>query len=98
MTTPTQKRATIYFDPELPRALRLKTVEINRSISDLVDEAVRVVALAEDAEDLVAFEERALEPNLIFEEVVKDLNAWCELGLTNRSNQQTPGAAGPVAR
>ena len=68
-----QKRATVYFDPDLHRALRLKAVETNRSISDLVDEAVRV-ALAEDAEDLAAFEERALEPNLVFEEVVKDLS------------------------
>lgn len=73
MNMPPQKRATIYFDPELHRALRLKAVETNRSISDLVDEAVRV-ALAEDAEDLAAFEERALEPNLSFEEVVKDLS------------------------
>jgi len=68
-----QKRATVYFDPDIHRALRLKAVETNRSISDLVDEAVRV-ALAEDAEDLAAFEERALEPNLVFEEVVKDLS------------------------
>jgi len=66
-----QKRATVYFDPDIHRALRLKAVETNRSISDLVDEAVRV-ALAEVAEDLAAFEDRALEPNLVFVEVVMD--------------------------
>lgn len=68
----TQKRATVYFDPEIHRALRLKAAEVERSVSDLVNEAVQL-ALAEDAEDLAAFEERAHEPNLAFEEVVKDL-------------------------
>ena len=68
----TQKRATVYFDPDIHRALRLKAAEVERSVSDLVNEAVQL-ALAEDAEDLAAFEERAHEPNLAFEEVVKDL-------------------------
>lgn len=67
-----QKRATVYFDPELHRALRLKAVETDRSLSDLVNEAVKL-SLAEDAEDLAAFDERADEPNLPFESVVKDL-------------------------
>jgi predicted DNA-binding protein len=68
----TQKRATIYLDPELHRALRLKAVETDRTISDLVNEAVRL-RLAEDAEDLAAFEDRVHEPNLRFEDVLKDL-------------------------
>ena len=67
-----QKRATIYFDPELHRALRLKAAETDRSVSELVNEAVKLT-LAEDAEDLAAFEERASEPNLPFESVVRDL-------------------------
>ncbi len=66
------KRATVYFDTELHRALRLKAAETDRSLSDLVNEAV-MLALAEDLEDLAAFEERAAEPNLPFEDVVKDL-------------------------
>jgi hypothetical protein len=66
------KRATVYFDPEIHRALRLKAAETDRSLSDLVNEAVKL-ALAEDAEDLVAFEERASEPVLPFEGVVKEL-------------------------
>jgi len=66
------KRATIYLDPDLHRALKLKAVQMDRSISDLVGEAVRE-NLAEDAEDLVAFDSRATEPNLDFEEVVRDL-------------------------
>ena len=68
----TQKRATVYFDPELHRALRLKAVETERSLSDLVNEAVKLT-LAEDAEDLEAFEKRAKEPDLPFESVVRDL-------------------------
>ena len=66
------KRATIYFDPDLHRALRLKAAETEQSVSELVNEAVKR-SLAEDAEDLAAFEARASEPNLPFEEVLKDL-------------------------
>jgi plasmid stability protein len=71
MTTPT-KRSTVYFDPVIHRALRLKAAEMDRSVSDLVNDAVKA-SLAEDAEDLAAFEERATEPNLSFEQIVKDL-------------------------
>jgi hypothetical protein len=67
-----QKRATVYFDPDLHRALRLKAADTDRSISELVNEAVKL-RLADDAEDLAAFEERAGEPNLDFETVLKDL-------------------------
>ena len=66
------KRSTVYFDPSLHRALRLKAAETDRTMSDLVNEAVRL-SLAEDAEDLEAFEERATEPNLNFEVVVRSL-------------------------
>ena len=69
-TKPT--RATIYLDPDLHRALKLKAVQMDRSVSDLVSEAVRE-SLAEDAGDLAAFDARAAEPNLDFEEVVRDL-------------------------
>jgi plasmid stability protein len=71
MTTQT-KRATVYFDPNLHKALRLKAVETSRSVSDLVNEAVRE-ALSEDAEDLLAFEERADEKLISYEEMVKRL-------------------------
>jgi hypothetical protein len=66
------KRATIYFDPDLHKALRLKSVETSRSVSDLVNEAVRE-ALSEDAEDLAAFEERADEPLISYDEMIKRL-------------------------
>jgi plasmid stability protein len=63
------KRSTIYFDPDLHRALRLKAAAMDRSISDVVNDAVRQT-LAEDAEDLEVFEKRRREPALDFEEVV----------------------------
>ena len=66
------KRATVYFDAEIHRALRLKAAANDRTVSDLVNDAVRL-ALVEDAEDIEAFEERASEPVLDFEEFVKDL-------------------------
>ena len=66
------KRATIYFEPGLHKALRLKAAHSEKSISDLVNVAVRR-SLAEDAEDLQAFETRKKEPALLFEDVLKDL-------------------------
>ena len=67
-----QKRATIYFDPDLHRALRLKAAETDQSVSELVNRAVKLT-LAEDVEDLAAFEAWSHEPNLPFEDVLKDL-------------------------
>jgi post-segregation antitoxin (ccd killing protein) len=66
------KRATIYLDPDLHKALRLKAVEMSRSVSELVNDAVRE-ALAEDAEDLAAFERRVGEPLISYDEMVKKL-------------------------
>ena len=66
------KRATVYFDEALHRALRLKAAETDQSFSDLVNAAVRET-LAEDSEDLEAFEARSREPSLSFEDVLKDL-------------------------
>ena len=68
------KRATVYFDPTIHRALRMKSAETSRSVSDIVNDAVRK-ALAEDAEDLAAFEERASEPLITYEEMIKRLKA-----------------------
>ena len=66
------KRATVYFDAELHKALRLKATELERSLSDLVNEAVQQ-SLAEDTEDLLAHKERAKEKALPFASVVADL-------------------------
>ena len=66
------KRATIYLDPTVHRALKLKSFETSRSMSDLVNAAIRE-ALSEDAEDLAAFEARAEEPLLSYDELVKRL-------------------------
>jgi plasmid stability protein len=63
------KRSTIYFDPDLHRALRLKAAATDRSISEVVNDAVRQT-LSEDASDLEAFEKRRREPSLDFAEVV----------------------------
>lgn len=66
------KRVTVYFDPSLHKALRLKAAHTERSLSDLVNAAVRRT-LAEDAQDLEAFADRAREADLSFENVLKDL-------------------------
>lgn len=72
MKTTGQKRATVYFDEDLHRALRIKAAAISSSVSELVNEAVRA-ALAEDADDIEAFEVRETEPDYDFEDVVRDL-------------------------
>jgi plasmid stability protein len=66
------KRATIYFDADVHRALRLRAAACNRSISDMVNEAVRM-ALAEDADDLRDADQRQDEPSSSFEEFVTSL-------------------------
>ena len=66
------KRATVYFDPDLHKALRLKAAETSRSITELVNEAVRE-ALSEDAEDLAAFDERKKEPRVSYDQMLKRL-------------------------
>jgi len=71
-TTP--KRSTVYFDPDLYKALKIKAAQYEKSLSELINQAVRW-SLVEDAEDLAAFEERKNEPNLDFEKVLKDLRS-----------------------
>lgn len=66
------KRATVYFDADLHRALRMKAASNSQTISEIVNEAVRR-ALAEDAEDLAAFKKRSREPRMNFETLVGSL-------------------------
>jgi plasmid stability protein len=66
------KRTTIYLDPDLHRALRIKAATISRSVSEIVSDAVREM-LIDDAEDIAAFEERVREPLIGYDEMVKRL-------------------------
>ena len=66
------KRSTVYFEAEIHQALRIKAATTHQSVSEVVNEAVRV-ALNEDQEDLSAFSKRASEPTLSYEELLEDL-------------------------
>ncbi len=66
------KRATVYFDPIIHKALKLKSIETSKSISELVNKAVKE-ALSEDAEAIAEVEERADEPLIRYSEMVKRL-------------------------
>ncbi len=66
------KRSTIYLDPSLHQALRIKALETSRSMSEIINEAVKE-ALAEDAEDLAVFDERHDEPLISYEQMIKRL-------------------------
>ncbi len=68
----TSKRATVYFDADVHRALRLKAAAADRSISDMVNDAVKIT-LAEDAEDLVVFSERKNDKSVSFDTFVQGL-------------------------
>lgn len=72
------KRSTIYFEPELHRALRVKAASTHRSVSEIVNDALRL-ALREDQDDLAVFDERAAEPILTYEELLNDLKAHGKL-------------------
>ena len=71
MTT-ASKRSTLYLEPDLHKALKVKAAETARSISDLVNEAIKN-SLAEDGEDLAAFEQRLSEPLVTYEDMLKAL-------------------------
>ena len=66
------KRSTIYLDPVLHQALRLKSLETSSSMSEIINEALKE-AFAEDAEDLATFDERTDEPLISYEQMVKRL-------------------------
>ncbi len=78
MSDAASKRATIYFEPALHTAIRLKAAHTHQSISEIVNEAVRA-ALREDQQDLAAFEDRVAEPVLTYEALLKDLKAHGKL-------------------
>jgi len=68
------KRTTVYFDPAIHRVLKVKAVETEQSVSDIVNEALRH-ELAEDQEDLAVFAERVKEPTVSYEGLLKKLKA-----------------------
>jgi hypothetical protein len=66
------KRSTVYFEPLLHQALKMKAASSDVSISELVDEAVRLL-MAEDHEDLAAVADRVKEPEISYESLLNDL-------------------------
>ena len=66
------KRSTIYFDPEIHQALKLRAASTDLSVSELVDEAVRLL-MKEDQEDLAAVADRIGEPTITYESLLNDL-------------------------
>jgi len=72
MSTTLTKRATIYFDPGLHHILKVKALETDQSVSDIINDAL-LHELAQDQEDLDAFKQRANEPSVSFETLLKKL-------------------------
>ncbi|MBL1320067.1 MAG: CopG family transcriptional regulator [Methylophagaceae bacterium] len=72
------KRSTVYFEADVHQALRIKAASVHQSVSEIVNEAVRL-ALREDQEDLSAFTQRVNEPTLSYEALLDDLKAHGKL-------------------
>lgn len=68
------KKSTIYFDPDIHQALRIKAASTHQSVSEVVNAAVRL-SLSEDQEDLASFDDRADEPIITYEELLEDLKS-----------------------
>jgi len=66
------KRSTVYFEPTIHQALKMKAASSHLSISELIDEAVRLL-MNEDREDLAAFSERGNEKEISYEALLNDL-------------------------
>jgi hypothetical protein len=66
------RRATVYFEEDLHKALRIKSLESDVSLSDLVNEAVRQT-LMEDHEDLAAIDSRKAEKTISYDGFLKEL-------------------------
>ena len=67
-------RSTFYLDAAIHQALRLKAATAHRSMSDLVNEALRA-SFSEDREDLAAFVERVHEQPISYEAFLAQLKA-----------------------
>ena len=68
------KRSTIYFEPSIHQALKVKAASSNHSVSELVDKAVRLL-MQEDEQDLAAYAQRVNEPEISYEALIKDLKS-----------------------
>ncbi len=76
--TELSKKSTVYFEPDIHHALRMKAATTHQSVSEVVNEAVRL-SLREDQEDLNTFEQRSTETTLSYEELLEDLKAHGKL-------------------
>ncbi|MCC5856150.1 MAG: CopG family transcriptional regulator [Idiomarina sp.] len=68
------KRSTIYFEPSIHQALKLRAASTDSSVSEIVDEAVRLL-ISDDQQDLAAIAERVEEPEISYEALLNDLKA-----------------------
>ncbi|WLD56803.1 hypothetical protein NFC81_08670 [Salinispirillum sp. LH 10-3-1] len=72
------KRSTVYFDPAIHQALKMKAASSDSSVSEIIDEAVRLL-IAEDQQDLAALADRVKEPEMSYEALINDLKAHGKL-------------------
>lgn len=66
------KRSTVYFEPQIHQALKMRAASTQVSVSELIDEAVRLL-MSEDQEDLNAVSSRVAEEEISYEALLNDL-------------------------
>ena len=65
-------KATLYLEEPIHKALRMKAAETRQSMSELVNDALKV-SLLEDLEDIEAWKERRGDEVISFEGFVSQL-------------------------
>ena len=66
------KRATVYFDPDIHKTLKVRAAETSSSISEIINKLLKNEFLA-DQEDLKVYRERLSEPTISYEKLISDL-------------------------
>ena len=66
------KRSTVYFEPQIHQALKIRAASTEVSVSEIIDEAVRLL-MKEDQEDLTAISNRVAEEEISYEALLDDL-------------------------
>ncbi len=67
-----RKKTTVYLEPEILKAAKIRAVEAEESLAEYLRKAV-VAQLSEDYEDIETFKAREKEPNVSFEKMMAGL-------------------------
>lgn len=67
-----RRPTTVYLDPRIARAIKMKAAASGKSVSDFANEGLAAL-LREDERDLRIFRERKNQPTRDYDEVVREM-------------------------